>query len=110
MFVLPLAAHSIHITPAKFWIAFGLLFVYGPMYGIAQGTVFAMASILPSAYVGAVMVGGGLSGIVTTIVGMFLVGVMPGQSNLFSHAMIFYLWAMIMLLIAGSVYPMVVAS
>ena len=110
MFMLPLVTNAVRNTAAKFWVAFGLLFVYGPLYCIVQGTVFGLASILPPAYVGAVMVGGGLSGIISTLVGMLLIGALPGSSHLYAQALIFYIWATTVLLIAAAAYPSVVRS
>lgn len=75
---LPFAAHLISDHALKYWIVFGILFVYGPLNGIVAGTTFGLAGPLPSAYVGAIMFGNGLSGIGSTLIGLILVALLPG--------------------------------
>ena len=56
------------------------------------------------------MVGAGLNGIVSTLVGMQLIGVLSGTSYLHAQALIFYMWATTVLLIAAAAYSSVVRS
>lgn len=107
---LPFLAHGIDSKAGKFWSCFFVLFVYGPVNGIVQGTVFGLAGFLPAQYVGAVMVGNGLSGIACTLVEMLLVATLPGKSNLYAQALIFYSWATAVLLLSAAAYPFVTSS
>ena len=95
---------------AKYWVVFVILFVYGPVNGVVQGTTFALAGPLPSEYVGAVMVGNGISGIGSTLLSMVLVAVLPGDENLFKNSIIFFSCATLVLLISAACYPFVMNS
>ena len=108
--MLPLIAHGIPKTGGKFWGCFFVLFVYGPVNGVVQGSVFGLAGFLPNDYVAAVMVGNGLSGIVCTLVSLLLVATMPGEENLFGQALIFYGLATAVLLLCAASYTFVVSS
>jgi len=57
--------YSVALLPSgvNYWVTFGLLVIYGGFSGVAQGTVFTMAANMPFKYMGAVMVGNGLSAI-----------------------------------------------
>lgn len=107
---LPFLAHGVPSTAGKFWSCFAVLFAYGPVNGIVQGTVFGLAGFLPSEYAAAVMVGNGLSGILCALVSLLLVIVLPGEENLYTQALIFYIWATLVLLISAMAYPFVTNS
>jgi hypothetical protein len=81
---LPLLAHGLGSAAARFWAGFVVLLAYGPVNGVVQGSVFGLAGFLPFEYVGAVMLGNGISGIACTLLGMILVAVLPGESNLYA--------------------------
>ena len=55
--ILPFTAKYGSSATEKFWVTFLVMFVYGPINGIMQGSVFGLASILPFEYVGGVMLG-----------------------------------------------------
>lgn len=110
VFLLPFLAHLVGSTGGKFWSCFFVLFIYGPVNGVVQGSVFGLAGFLPSEYVAAVMVGNGLSGIVCTFVSLLLVATMPGADNLYKQALIFYGLATGVLLLCAGSYSIVTSS
>ena len=107
---LPYAAHLITNVATKFWAVFIILFIFGLVNGIVGGTIFSLAAPLPSDYVGAIMFGQGVSGIVSTLLGMVLVAVFPGKDNLFLQAIIFFSCSATVLLLSAAVYPYVIDS
>ena len=65
---------------------------------------------MPPAYIAALMFGNGLSGISTTIVEICLTLALPGNDNLFTQAVIFFVWAVLVLLLSALVFPVVMNS
>ena len=112
MISLPFVTHYIKIDAAaeKYWTVFTILFIYSPIGGIVQGTTFSLAGPLPSPYVGAIMIGNGLSGIGSTLFSLLLVAVLPGSENLFTQAVILFGSTTLILLVSASMYPFVVNS
>lgn len=82
--MLPFLAHGIPSKAGKFWSCFFVLFVYGPVNGVVQGTVYGLAGFLPYEYTGALMVGNGLAGILCSLVSLLLVIILPGEENYFT--------------------------
>lgn len=107
---LPFLAHLIPSVAGKYWAVFFILFIYGPVNGIVQGTAFQLAAPLPSAYVGAIMLGNGVSGVGSTLLEMLLVAVLPGGENLYTQSLIFFSCATVVLLLSAAVYPFVMNS
>ena len=81
--ILPFTAKFGTGSEEKFWVCFCVMFFYGPINGIMQGSVFGVASILPFEYVSGVMLGQGLSGITCTVIKLILILILPGLDNLF---------------------------
>ena len=107
---LPFLTEYVDSKAAKYWAVFFILFVYGPVNGIVQGTVFGLASQLPPPYVGALMFGNGLSGLGTTLFSMLLVYLLPGDDNLYLNSIIFFGCATLVLLLSAAVYSFVMNS
>lgn len=55
--ILPFSAKFGSSSDEKFWVTFCVMFIYGPINGIMQGSVFGLASVLPFEYVSGVMLG-----------------------------------------------------
>ena len=104
MWLLPIASHFLGSKESKFWACFGLLQVFGVVNGTVQGQVFGLSSIFPPKYVGAVMLGNGLSGICMNGLKAILFAIIPDQ--LFVVALIFFIIAGLVLLLCALLFRM----
>lgn len=100
---LPLLAHFLSSAAASFWSCFFVLLNFGIVNGVVQGQVFGLASLLPGKYMGAVMVGNGLSGIFMNTLRLIFVLILPSDS-LYLQAQIFFILAALILLCCGYSY------
>lgn len=89
IFSLPLLAHFLGSSDAKFYSCFCALLLFGLSGGILQSQVFGLAGILPGKYTGAIMFGQGLSGILMNLLRLVFVLTLPSNS-LYLQAQIFF--------------------
>lgn len=74
--ILPLIAK--YCSPESgFWISFAILMFFGIFAGIGQASVYAYAGMLPPKYIGAVMVGNGVSGILIGVLRLITLLIFP---------------------------------
>lgn len=99
---LPFASHLNSDPGAAFWSCFFILLLFGVVNGMIQGQVFGLASILPEKYMGAVMLGNGYSGITMNVLKAVLMAILPGTENMYKNALIFFILAMLILLICSA--------
>ena len=102
MWLLPFASHFLGSKDARFWVCFLILQVFGVVNGMVQGQVFGLSSIFPPKYVGAVMLGNGLSGICMNGLKAILFAIIPDK--LFVVALIFFIIAGLFLLLCALLY------
>lgn len=103
MIVLPLVANALD-PGASFGASLGILIVFGALGGIVQGSVFGLAGMLPGKYMGAVMLGNGLSGISLNILRAITIGIFPprkGSDNNFKGSLVYFILAAIILVAAA---------
>lgn len=91
----------------KFWICFGILFIFGPVGGMIQGSVFGLASLFPFKYVGAIMLGNGLNGITCTVIKLIFVLIPPIEENLYYQSIIFFTFGVSILLLCSASYSVI---
>lgn len=72
---MPITSHKPESIGQRFWFTFGILFFFGAINGMVQGQVFGLASMLPEKYMGAVMLGNGMSGIIMNLLKVLLLAV-----------------------------------
>ena len=81
--VLPLVGHFFPSPSSKFYGCFVILTIFGAFNGMVQGQVFGLGGILPAKYMGSIMLGNGLSGILMTLLRMLFVLTIPDSSLYF---------------------------
>lgn len=86
--IIPFLSHNPENIGLRFWGTFGVLFIFGAVNGMVQGQVFGLASMLPEKYMGAVMLGNGMSGIVTNLLKVLLLLTLD-QDKIFLNEIIF---------------------
>lgn len=106
---LPIFSHYI-ASAGAFWSCFVLLLVFGGFNGILQGTVFGLAGIMPFKYMGAVMLGNGISGVTMNALRAILQVILPGKDNLFMVALLFFILAAMILWLCAAMYNMLNTS
>jgi len=102
MLVLPLLAHM--GGGAGFWSCFCLLVVFGIINGINQASIFQLAGGLPPHYIGALIIGPGISGVASNVVRALTLIFWPVDAepdNAFKGAIVFYVWCSVMMVICG---------
>ena len=99
--LLPFTANASSDPSTSFWACFGLLFIFGAVNGMAQGSVYGLAGILPGEYTGAVMFGNGISGVATNGLGMLFLAINPGVDNLYSNSLYFFITSSCVLLVCA---------
>jgi solute carrier family 29 (equilibrative nucleoside transporter), member 1/2/3 len=81
---------------AGFWGCFSVLLGFGLVSGVCQASVFALAAGLPFKYMGAVMLGNGISGIGSNSVRALTLVIWPAdekEENQFIGALVFCILA-----------------
>lgn len=107
--VMPFMTH--YLSPAgSFWSNFGILLIFGAFNGILQGTVYGLAGILPFKYIGAVMFGNGVSGVMMNSLRAILQLILPGDNNLHTVSLLFFIVAAILLWICAAMYSILYTS
>jgi hypothetical protein len=66
---------------ANYWVTFVMLLIFGAFSGVAQGTCYAMAANMPFKYMGAVMLGNGICGILCNFLRAFTLLIFPVVSG-----------------------------
>mmetsp|Transcript_17769 Transcript_17769/g.30085 ORF Transcript_17769/g.30085 Transcript_17769/m.30085 type:complete len:177 (+) Transcript_17769:312-842(+) len=98
---LPFASHYGQSPGSKFYTCFFILFFFGFVSGVVQGQVFGLASIMPPKFMGAVMFGNGVSGILMNVLRAILQLALPGVDQAFKVALIFFILAAAILLVCS---------
>lgn len=78
--LLPLLAHFLGSTTAKYYSCFITLFVFGAFNGMVQASVFGLGGVLPGKYMGAIMFGNGISGISMNLLRIIFILTLPDDS------------------------------
>jgi equilibrative nucleoside transporter 1/2/3 len=103
MIILPLVANYLDPTPG-FYSCLVVLFFFGAIGGIVQGSVFGLAGMLPGKFMGAVMFGNGLSGISINVMRAVCLSIFPpktGSNNNFYGALVYFILAAILLVFSS---------
>jgi len=99
---LPFTSDSLRTSESRFAVTFGVLFINGAVNGMVQAQVFGQAGTLPEKYMGAVMLGNGLSGIIMNSIKILLLLLLPGgDDNIFKNELIFCLLASFWLILCA---------
>ena len=102
---LPFTSDSLGAPGTRFGATFAVLFINGAVNGMVQGQVFGQAGTLPEKYMGAVMLGNGLSGIIMNSLKIFILLILPGgDENIFKNELIFCLLAALTLVLCAVGY------
>lgn len=64
-----------------YYMVFGAYMLFGLAGGMTQGTVFQMAASFPPSYMGAVMLGNGIAGIMSNVLRIISLLVWPADGN-----------------------------
>jgi nitrate/nitrite transporter NarK len=101
MIILPIVANNLEAGPG-FAVCLVILLIYGVFGGIGQASVFAYSGMLPSKYMGAVMLGNGLSGILIGVMRAICLVIFPSIEDEFYGALTYYILAAIILVICAA--------
>lgn len=98
MLILPLVTNALEPGPA-FAADLCILVVFGVFGGIVQASTFALGGILPGKYMGAIMLGNGLSGISLNVVRIICLVAIP--HDFYLGALVYFILAAVILLICA---------
>jgi Nucleoside transporter len=90
MIVLPLVTNALE-SGAAFGVVISILVVFGVVGGIVQASTFAMGGMLPGKYMGGIMLGQGLSGIILNLCRILTLIIIP--HDLFTGALVYFILA-----------------
>jgi equilibrative nucleoside transporter 1/2/3 len=107
--ILPLLTHFLSTPEVKFYGTFTLLLVFGMFNGVVQGQVFGLGGILPPKYMGAIMFGIGLSGILMNVLRLIFVITLP-DSTLYFQSLIFFIISGVILLACSVCYSILMKN
>jgi equilibrative nucleoside transporter 1/2/3 len=97
MILLPLTAQYFTDPTLGFYLCIMLLLIFGIVSGIVQNTIFGLAGMLPPKYMGAVMLGNGLSGITCNLINCITLAAFP--NDLFLGSIVYFVIAACMLIV-----------
>ena len=83
---------------------FVILFIFGIITGICQASVFSMAGVLPFEFMGAVMLGQGIAGIIANVLralSLIIFPVTKNENNLYIGALVYFLVGAVLMIICG---------
>lgn len=98
MIALPLITNALTSGPA-FAADISILLVFGVVGGVVQSSTFALGGMLPPKYIGAIMFGQGISGIVLNICRAICLLAIPDNS--FLGALVYFILAALLLVVCS---------
>ena len=79
MIIVPFPAGYIEDQTTAFWVTILILIFFGLSTGIAQSAIFGRAGLLPSRYMGAIIVGNGVCGVGLNLIRWITLESMPDE-------------------------------
>ena len=98
MLILPFVTNALK-SGSAFGADIGILLIFGVFGGIVQSSTFALGGMLPPKYIGAIMFGQGISGIVLNICRAICLLAIPNDP--FLGALVYFLLAALLLVVCS---------
>lgn len=98
MLVLPLTTNALEAGSA-FAADISILVVFGVIGGVVQSSTFALGGMLPGKYMGAIMLGNGLSGITLNVCRAITLAAIP--DDYYMGALIYFILAALILVVCA---------
>jgi len=109
MLALPIAARFLPSPASKFYSCFFLLMCFGVINGAVQGQVFGLGGLLPGKYMGSIMFGNGLSGIIMNLLRIIFI-LFLGEGTLYLQGQIFFVIAALILFLCAYQYDVLIKN
>lgn len=107
MIVLPLATNALN-PDAGFAVDILILVVFGLLGGFVQSSTYGIAGMLPPKYMGAVMLGNGLSGIIINVLRAICLAALPTSAdhpdNEYYGSLVYFIMAALILVLCSGGY------
>lgn len=99
IFAVMLALTKVHVVRTPFFaVTLALVICSGAATAFLQGGVFGLAAVLPHQYMGALMTGQGLGGLVVAVLNVVSLAANGGSSNVVAAAFMFFIISVVILL------------